>query len=441
MYENIWVRFYGDGTLTPRRVSVYNYIDKSNLATIENQFCYKQGSSWITTNQGNYAIPTKFISTVYGKKVNNITVGTSGCDFTSLVTCIKNITDSSEYNVYNIYIYNDIDLYRDLGGDDYYRGLTQTNGFMQGLILPNYVNLIGVGDISIKYNAPDSLATSANVPCISTINLTYNNELENLKIYGRNVRYVIHDETNNLFHDLKRKFKNCYIEHLGNVSGTWTSSHTLGCGCGSNCNYEYINCTFVNTVTPYLMHNNTNQKSSKLYFDNCEFIGWKQYGSVSLSGLSGTTTQCYATFNNCKLNGHILTTRDIWNVDGGGNSETGYICTSSSDNIVRVAFADETKKMRNVNGNTITKLSPVMIDSCFIKKIPSGQEHRFYGIALNDIENDATGLIKYRGIINITSLGIASADGDKIGIVNGELVKVTGNDYIGVVSMLSLIHI
>lgn len=437
MYTNIWVRFYGDGTLVPRRCTYWKnaYFDRSNIPTTTDKYvAYKQGNSWIPHNDYNYSIPTKFSNTVYGKRVNEIHVGTSGQKFTSLKTAIQNITDSNVNNVYNVYIHNNIDLYEEFGGDDWFSGLSQSNGFMQGLLLPDYVNLIGVGDVSISYIAPDNLATSNNVPCVSTINLSYNNEIENLKIYGKNVRYVIHDETNNTFHNLKRKFKNCYIEHQGNKSGTWASMHTLGCGCGSNCYYEYNNCKFVNTVAPYLMHNNVNQKPTTLVFNNCEFIGWKDKGCVSLSGLSGTSTPCYAIFNNCKLSGWIATTRDIWNVSGGGNTECAYMVNQSADNKIRVMFNDEVKTIRNISNKAISKYTPLMLDGGYLNKIPSGQEYRFYGIALDDTTGGNITTVKYRGFIDITSLNIAANDGDKIGIVNGVLAKVTGNDFIGLVS-------
>ena len=437
MYTNIWVRFYGDGTLVPRRCTYWKnaYFDRSNIPTTTDKYvAYKQGNSWIPHNDYNYSIPTKFTNTVYGKRVNEIHVGTSGYKFTSLKTAIEYINDSNVNNVYNVYIHNDIDLYEEFGGDNWYSSLLQSNGFMQGLFLPDYVNLIGVGDVSISYLAPDNLATSTNVPCVSTLNLSYNNEIENLKIYGKNVRYVIHDETNNEFHNLKRKFKNCYIEHLGNKDGTWNNKHTLGCGCGSNCYYEYNNCKFVNTVAPYLMHNNTNQKPTTLVFNNCEFIGWKDKGCVSLSGLSGTSTPCHAIFNNCKLSGWIATTRDIWNVTGGGNTECAYMMNQSTDNKIRVMFNDEVKTIRNIASSTITKFTPVMLDGGYLNKIPTGQEYRFYGIALENATGGNITTVKYRGYIDITSLNIATADGDKIGVVNGALAKVTGNDFIGVVS-------
>ena len=75
-----------------------------------------------------------------------------------------------------------------------------------------------------------------------------------------------------------------------------------------------------------------------------------------------------------------------------------------------------------------------MLDGGYLNKIPTGQEYRFYGIALDDATGGNITTVKYRGYIDITSLNIATADGDKIGVVNGSLTKVTGNDFIGIVS-------
>ena len=447
MYANIWVRIYGDGTLVPRRTTTWknSYFDTTHVnteATDGKYVCYKQGNSWVPYNDYNYSIPIEFVSTVYGRRINTIVVDVNGTgNFTSLKTAVESINDSTEYNIYNIIIKEGTyDLYTEYGGNDWFNGLSQDDGFMQGLLLPDYVNLIGEDGVEIKLEAPDDLATSTNVPCISTLNLSYNNDIENISFYGKNVRYVIHDETNNAFHNLKRKFKNCYFEHEGNKDGVWYSMHTLGCGCGSNCYYEYDNCKFVNTVAPYLMHNNLNQKPTRLLFNNCEFIGWKDKGVVSLSGLANTTTPCYATFNNCKLNGWIATSRDIWNVSGGGNTECAYMMNNSTDNKIRVLFADEVKTIKNIASTTITKFAPVMLDGGYINTIPSGSEYRFYGIALEETTGGSITTVKYKGYIDITELGLTLVEGDKIGIVDGALAKVTEGDYIGIISLQDSHH-
>ena len=69
---------------------------------------------------------------------------------------------------------------------------------MQGIHLGDNINLIGIGDVTLQLIAPDSLATSSNVPNVSILELTKkHNIIRNIKAIGKNIRYIIHDETNN----------------------------------------------------------------------------------------------------------------------------------------------------------------------------------------------------------------------------------------------------
>ena len=207
-------------------------------------------------------------------RLNEIYVKKDGSgNFVKISDAINSIKDSSKNNVYNIYIYGGVyDIVEELGGTDWIDSVVHSNGERQGLILPDYVNLIGVGNVHIKCEVDDNVATADFARCVSTINIWKNNNLENIKFTSRNTRYTCHDETNNKFSYLKRKVKNCQFIHFGNKDGLWASDKAYAGGTGSGGNYEFVNCIFESKKdASFTFHNNENQESNTFLFDGCKF--------------------------------------------------------------------------------------------------------------------------------------------------------------------------
>lgn len=149
-------------------------------------------------------------------------------DFTSVVDAVKSINDSSETNIYDIYIYEgEYDIVKEYFGEKDY---TDTND--KGLILPDYVNLIGLGDrdkVILKGEMPDSIKYRTS-QSFSTLNTRYNNNICNLTITAYNCRYPMHDQTTSLSKDCVRYVKIVYsyiraiMEPL--IPVQWTKSIT-----------------------------------------------------------------------------------------------------------------------------------------------------------------------------------------------------------------------
>jgi len=431
---DVWVRFYGDGTLIPSRNSDGIKI-ADNISTITNPYMYLNTSAtWITTNQPAYTIPFRIEEKNYGVE-NTITVNQDGTgDFISIVDAVKSVTDSSETNVYNIYISEGTyDIMAECGGSTWLANINASNGELQGLLLPDYVNLIGVGNknlVILQGHITDNEATLTNTTAISTLNLQHNNRIENLSISAYNQRYAVHDETNNLYHNIKRVFKDCIIEHLGNTTGMWGSYHALGCGTGSNGNYEYENCIFRDKVTPFLMHTNSNQKPNKLHFKNCTFIVWNQNIAMKLTSTNANLKH-YCILDNCQINGSIQIDGDYWEVYGGGNSpRINYLTNATINNI---HMSDETVYLINADSVAISKGKPVRLSENGVCSMFSATSlgHQFYGIALQDIAVGSWGYIQIKGFVDITGLVTGTSDGSRIGITTGALAVVTTDYFIG----------
>lgn len=207
--------------------------------------------------------------------VNKLIVKKDGAgDFTTIKDCIDSITDASENNKYQVYVYSGTyDLVEEFGGLEWVKSVVTANKERQGLVLPDFVDLIGVGNVHIKCEVEDENATQAFTTCVSTINIWKNNELKNIKFTAKNTRYVCHDETNNKFNYLNRKVENCQFIHYGNKDGLWSSDKAYASGTGSGGIYEFINCIFeAKKDAPFTFHNNENQEGNTIIIDGCKFL-------------------------------------------------------------------------------------------------------------------------------------------------------------------------
>lgn len=212
---------------------------------------------------------------IKNKMINKLVVKKDGTgDFTTIKECIDSITDSSENNKYQVYVYSGTyDMVEEFGGLQWVKSVVTTNKERQGLALPDFVDLIGIGNVHIKCEVEDENATKAFTTCVSTINIWKNNKLKNIKFTAKNTRYTCHDETNNKFNYLNRKIENCQFIHYGNKEGLWSSDKAYAGGTGSGGNYEFINCIFeAKKDSPFTFHNNENQEGNTFVLDGCKFM-------------------------------------------------------------------------------------------------------------------------------------------------------------------------
>lgn len=238
-------------------------------------------------------------------KTNIIKVSKDGTgDFNKITQAVNSINDSSEFNQYEIHIYTGTyDLVEEFGGQTWVNSISDTDGEMQGLLLPNFVHLIGHGSVNINCMVSNENATESFAKCVSTINVNQSNRIEGIVFRGQNTRYVIHDETGNKYHNLTRVLKNCRFIHKGNKQGFWSSFKAMGGGFGSGGRYDIINCDFVSPYVPFTYHNNENQASNFMNIDGCTFSGNNSSQNYDIGfgyyKLNDSTDKNYITIKNC----------------------------------------------------------------------------------------------------------------------------------------------
>ena len=376
----------------------------------------------------------------FPKLKNEYTIKKAAGDFNTLTEAIKALGSGSADNPITLYIHSgEYDILQELGGDNFLREVENTNSERQGIEVPDYVNIIGVGDVRLKMDVPDNKTTQNTSKRISVLNVWRHNTIKNIKITVRNTRYAVHDETNNQYANNDMKYIDCYFEHLGNKSGVWNSTQAYAAGMGSGGSYHFENCTFKSTTLPFSMHDNFNVESNRVKISKCTFITGSGEESIRFGSYGTGAKKSIVTIENCNIDKAVKIFEEQTNsrhgnhfaVSGGGNTIVPYININSVGRKERVEFADEVRTLKNTSQTRITIGTPVKLVGNSVQPLGANEPWLFYGVSLDNIEPNATGVIKYAGYVAKEDTGISSLSmGQRIGLVDGRLAPVDSNDFI-----------
>ena len=182
------------------------------------------------------------------------------------------------------------DVIAEKGGTTWLNSISMVNGQRQGIVLGEYVHLVGHGTVNIKLEIPDEIATLTMSTCLSTINMWTHNRLENINVTAKNCRYCVHDESSNTFDNGTRNVKKCTFNHKGNIAGLWASTQAYGAGTSGGGRYNFEDCIFEADGTPWSMHNNDAQTANVVSFSGCYFKN-RLYGHGIGFGWLGTNAE------------------------------------------------------------------------------------------------------------------------------------------------------
>lgn len=397
------------------------------------------GSKLPNLNYGSSALESN-TPIAFPKIKNEYTIKKSGGDFSTLTEAIKSLGSGSADNPITLYIHSgEYDILQELGGDNFLRTVENTNSERQGIEVPDYVNIIGVGDVRLKMDIPDNKTTRNTSSRISVLNAWRHNTIKNIKITVRNTRYAVHDETNNQYANNDMKYIDCYFEHLGNKSGVWGSTQAYAAGMGSGGNYYFENCTFKSVAIPFSMHDNFNVESNRVKISKCTFITGNEDVAIRFGSYGTGAKKSVVTIENCNIDKTVKSFEEQGNsrhgnhflISGGGNTIVPYITINSAGRKERIEFADEVRTLKNTGQAKITIGTPVKLVGNTVQPLGAEEPYLFYGVSLDDIEPGATGVIKYAGYIAKEDTGINSLlVGQRIGLVDGRLAVVNSNDFI-----------
>lgn len=373
-----------------------------------------------------------------------ITVKLDGTgDFISLRSALESITDASEINQYEVQIYpgtHDIMSYYSVAEID--------NASFIGLVKPNFVSLKGIGErgsIWLKGDLADGAHNSTTMGRVSTLVYYGQGTIENLKITARNLRYAVHDDYS--FPGTTGRIKNCdFYKYKSAVFTGYPSPY--GAGVFSDMVREYENCYFYTdqATQSFSVHNNVSfAKPSRHSFVNCEFDNKGSTTGIAFLSM-GSGQRDEVTMVGCRIKGKIKFTENIagvgcdFDLNGYANDVVPYEFAVTNGGQYTYSFRGEHLKVHNSGEAIIAKGKPVKwvqeSNNSGVRPLaPTDVQTLMVGVTCQDISPGGSGIIRVAGYLKISDTPLTGlSDGDKIGIVNGELSKVTTGDYIGVVA-------
>ena len=291
--------------------------------------------------------------TMSNAEVINIIVDKNGYgDYTTVTDAINSIKDSSKDKIYNVYItkgdYN-------IAGEQFPDG--DYSEVKKGILLPDYVNLIGLGkceDVILRAEFPETISLDLSTQ-FSTINIEQNNDLINIYFIAKNCRYACHDESGSKYKNYRRNVYNCIFHHKGvdKTDGTlwkWADGYGHGLSEGAICDFSF--CKFITDVTiagngGYICHDNSDwQYPAKLKFDSCIFENTQNNMSFRV-GTVGSGVDNIINFNGCTFTGNSEGNIII-------QEESGYSGVGIDFKVFGVACKNPRPKVVRTDGKTYT---------------------------------------------------------------------------------------
>lgn len=372
-----------------------------------------------------------------------ITVKQDGTgDYTNLRLALEKTLDSNITNQYEIQLYPG--TYNIM---EYYTSDEINNTGFIGLIKPNYVSLIGVGDCDeiILNGELDATYSSTTMKRVSTLVTYGEGELRNLTVKAKNLRYAVHDDYQ--FENTTLKTENCkFLKYKSDVFTDYPQPY--GGGLFSGMKRKFKKCYFFTDSSsyPFSFHNNVGLTSPvEIEIEDCQFEGVGTTTSICFLSM-GSGTKDKVKMKGCRLNGaKILLKENIagvgcdFELTGYSNDKVPYDFTVTNGKQYVYNFVGEHLTVHNSSSSVITKGTPVKYslqanNSGVIPLATADDKSVMLGVAFEDIQPQQRGTIRIDGYLAIKDTSLSGlSEGNKVGVVNGVLAKVTSGDYIGVV--------
>ena len=288
----------------------------------------------VPSNYIPYGVPFPDSVKIINQAINKPTIITVKADgtgnYSSVYEAVNSITDSSESNQYEIHIYEGAyNVIEEVFGTDAYTAV-------EGIVLPNFVHLIGKGNVDnivLKAEFPDTVSLSVS-QAFSTINVDMTNRLENITFIAYNCRYACHDDDGNADRakGFVRTVKGCKFWHKGcytDDGSVWKWCKAYGAGISDGCKMTFENCEFRTDVTiagncAWSVHGHAGVTiPSTVEFLNCKFISTNLDLCATSNGLNDNVeeyiryigcefTRSIGTGNNVEINKEQYSSNGVW---------------------------------------------------------------------------------------------------------------------------------
>ena len=355
-----------------------------------------------------------------------ITVGSSGKNYTSLVEALKSIPEGRKAIVY---IYPGTYTISNEWTADELSNANYPNGFY-GTVVPKNCSIVGVGDrnnIIIYGESNDTYTWQDCWRHISVLNMLGNNTIQNVTVKGKSLRYTIHDDFASEAYT-EQNYIGCVVEYYG-------TNDTSAIGCGSH-NGETLNIVDCDIRPQVGWHgHNPAVESSTINIKDSVIRGrlvLEDYaGGVSMPVNIINTKMNYLNYSKASA---LASQYMIINIKG-----FSFPIVTDVENVkydidgieYAMAYANISKGQPVKIGTNMNSIAPMSSSDSLDKFIGFAMENIPYS-QYNQTDYVYGAYIK-SGYVSSLVLGLAGLSvGDKIGIENGVATVVTEN-AVGVV--------
>lgn len=291
----------------------------------------------------------------------NVNQAGSG-DFTTIDDALTSIEDSSKQKQYKVFVHEGTyNIEAEVFGGDYSQQ-------KEGLFIPNFVSLIGVGkreNIIIDGRLDSSNINISQSTAFSTINSVGNVNLENLTIYAKNCRYCWHSDGGwtNPNPGVKMTAKNCHFKNFlpdsTDASRLWQDNSGVGFGLQSGEVFEAEHCVFetegAKNGVPAFGSHNWDKRTLMPFpciqkFVSCEFKNTQKF--AFRTGWLGSGSDDQVSFVGCKFS-YDGSNSNIWLHDESNqNIPCDYSLYLAANKNVHITADKAYKKLEVLTDNT-----------------------------------------------------------------------------------------
>ena len=216
--------------------------------------------------------------------------------------------------------------------------------YQRGIELPSYVDLKGIGSVTLKLTVPDG-APESHSEYLSTLNIYGENTIENINFEVTNGRYCLHDDSAEV-RNTNLVVRNCsFVHHANTIVPDQYACHCYGAGYSVGRKAIFENCIFKQEIPDgnvFLIHDHPTQGANAISYEaeikNCYFEKGASETSanvacaICLSNAYGgiTANPANISISGCIVKGGIYTYSRHeytggYNIFGGGNEISGVI--------------------------------------------------------------------------------------------------------------------
>lgn len=199
-----------------------------------------------------------------------------------------------------------------------YEGVyTDTNVF-----LPNFADVVGIGQrdkVWFKGELPDSVNPTV-IPTVQTLWYNETNQIRNIKVTARNMRYPIHSDSGASANRAVQNIVDCYVEHYGNQgardyqisiggdpNAVWASEHAWGCGTHSGQKILSVRTDWVSPTSAFYFHTNADfEEPCYVELEGGAAICTTDTGAAIIIQALGSGTPDRLIIKNVNLRGPLL---------------------------------------------------------------------------------------------------------------------------------------